>query len=235
MTTTVAPPPPETRPKPPPQWPGVVAIPLAEFGKSLDDPDFDQWFEAFAERNSDMAEYEVSGTGHLMIREPVNHHGAAYELRLGGALLNWTDEHGGIAYGSSSMFILPDGSRFSPDAAWIREERMSELELPENYPFPRIAPDFVAEVKSPSNSDAELINKIDLFLEHGTRLAWFIDAATRTVIKFRPGQEPETLRDPEYIDGDDDVLPGFRFAVRERIFDLFADIEQQEMQDAAGE
>ena len=235
MTTAVAPPPRATRRKPPPQWPGVVAIPLSEFGKSLDDPDFDQWFEAFAERNSDMAQYEVSGTGHLMIREPVNYHGATYELRLGGALLNWTDEHGGIAFGATSMFILPDGSRFSPDAVWIREERMRELELPENYPFPRIAPDFVAEIKSPSNSDAELVNKIDLFLEHGTRLAWFIDADTRTVIKFRPGQEPETLRDPEYIDGDDDVLPGFRFAVRERIFDLFADIEQQETQDAAGE
>ena len=208
-----------------PCWPGTVAIPLAEFGRSLNDPDFDQWFEAFAERNSDMYEYEISGTGHLLIREPVNHHGAVYELRLGGALLNWTDEHGGIAYGANSMFILPDGSRFSPDAAWIGEERMRELELPENYPFPRIAPDFVAEVKSPSNSDAELINKIDLFLEHGTRLAWFIDSATRTVIKFRPGQEPETLHDPEYIDGDEDVLPGFRFAVRRRIFDLFTNAE----------
>lgn len=228
MTTATQPQPTETtaRPRPTaPCWPGTIAIPLSEFGKSLDDPDFDQWFEAFAERNSDMAQYEVSGTGHLMIREPVNHYGAAYELRLGGALLNWTDEHGGMAYGANSMFILPDGSRFSPDAAWIREERMRELELPENYPFPRIAPDFVAEVKSPSNSDAELINKIDLFLEHGTRLAWFIDAPTRTVIMFRPGQEPETLHDPEYIDGDNDVLPGFRFPVRQRIFDLFADVE----------
>ena len=225
MTTAVASRTQESRRKPPPKWPGVVAIPLSEFGKSLDDPDFDQWFEAFTERNSDMAQYEVSGTGHLMIREPVNYRGSSYELRLGGALLNWTDEHGGIAFGATSMFILPDGSRFSPDAAWIREERMRELELPENYPFPRIAPDFVAEVKSPSNSDAELINKIDLFLEHGTRLAWFIDAETRTVIKFRPGQEPETLHDPEHIDGDADVLPGFRFLVRQRIFDLFPNRE----------
>lgn len=234
MTTTVLQPA-KLRGRPAPCWPGTIAIPLAEFGKSLDDPDLDQWFEAFAERNSDMYEYEISGTGHLLIREPVNYHGAAYELRLGGALLYWADEHGGIAFGSTSMFILPDGSRFSPDAAWIREERMRELELPENYPFPRIAPDFVAEVKSPSNSNAELINKIDLFLEHGTRLAWFIDSATRTVIKFRPGREPETLNDPEYVDGDNDVLPGFRFPVRQRIFDLFTDIEQQETQDAAGE
>ena len=235
MTTAVALPPQGTRRKPPPKWPGVVAIPLSEFGKSLDDPDFDQWFEAFAERNSDMYEYEISGTGHLLIREPTGNPGSVYETELAGELLFWTRQHGGIAFGATSRFVLPDRSRFGPDAAWIPEERRHEIMLAQNRPFPHIVPDFIAEIKSPSNSNAELLNKIDLFLEHGTRLAWFIDADTRTVIKFRPGQEPETLHDPEYIDGDDDVLHGFRFAVRERIFDLFADIEQQETQDAAGE
>lgn len=225
MTSSVAAQPQDIRGTPPPQWPGTVAIPLAEFGRSLDDADLDQWFEGFAERNSTMGEYEISNTGHLLIREPTGNPGSMYELSLAGALLNWADERGGMAFGSSSLFILPDGSRFSPDAAWIPEERRDEIMLPENRPFPRIVPDFVAEIKSPSNSNAELINKINLFLEHGAKLAWFIDAETRVVIKFRPGQEPETLHDPEYIDGDDDVLPGFRFAVRERIFDLFTDAE----------
>ena len=225
MTTTVAPPPQEIQRKPPPRWPGVVAIPLAEFGKSLDDPDLDQWFEGFATRNSDMAEYEISNTGHLLIREPTGNPGALYENQLAIVLGNWAGEYGGMSFGPTSRFILPDGSRFGPDAAWLREERRQEIMLPENRPFPHIVPDFIAEIKSPSNSNAELINKIDLFLEHGAKLAWFIDAATRVAIKFRPGQEPETLNDPEYIDGDDDVLPGFRFAARERIFDLFADAE----------
>ena len=225
MTTSVASQAREVRGKPPPQWPGVVAIPLAEFGKSLDDPDLDQWFEGFAERNSDMGEYEISNTGHLMIREPTGNPGALYENQLAIVLGNWTGEYGGMSFGPTSRFILPDGSHFGPDAAWLREERRHEIMLPENLPFPRIAPDFVAEIKSPSNSNAELLDKINLFLEHGARLAWYIDSETRTVIKFRPGQEPETLHDPEYIDGDDDVLPGFRFTVRERIFDLFTDAE----------
>ncbi len=232
--TTAVPQPAKVRGRPAPCWPGTIAIPLAEFGKSLDDPDLDVWFEAFAERNSDMYEYEISGTGHLLIREPTGNPGSVYELRLAGALMFWADDHGGVAFGSTSRFVLPDGSYFGPDAAWLREERCHEIMLPGNLPFPSIAPDFIAEIKSPSNSDAELLNKIDLFLEHGTRLAWYIDSETRTVIKFRPGQEPEILHDPEYIDGDDDVLPGFRFAVRERIFDLFAEIDQQEADNAAG-
>ena len=223
--TTAALQPTKVRGRPAPCWPGTIAIPLAEFGKSLDDADLDEWFEAFAERNSDMAEYEISNTGHLLIREPTGNPGSVYELRLAGALLFWSDEHGGVAFGSTSRFILPDRSHFGPDAAWIREERRDEIMQRENRPFPHIVPDFIAEIKSPSNSNAELLNKIDLFLEHGTKLAWFIDAETRTVIKFRPGQEPEALHDPEYIDGDDDVLPGFRFAVRERIFDLFPNVE----------
>ena len=225
MTTTVAPQPPEIQRKPPPRWTGVVAIPLAEFGKSLDDPDLDQWFEGFSARNSDMAEYEISNTGHLLIKEPTGSPGSVYEVGLAGDLLVWRDRNGGITFGSTSCFVLPDGSRFCPDAAWLREERRHEIMLPENLPFPHIVPDFVAEIKSPSNTRAELTAKINLFLEHGARLAWYIDGETRTVIKFRPGQEPETLNDPEYVDGDDDVLPGFRFAVRERIFDLFADAE----------
>ena len=223
MTTTVAPPP-EIQCQPP-RWPGVVAIPLVEFGKSLDDQDLDQWFEGFAARNSDMAEYEISNTGHLLIREPTGNPGALYENQLAIVLGNWTGEYGGLSFGPTGRFILPDGSRFGPDAAWLREERRHEIILPENCPFPRIVPDFIVEIKSPSNSNAELTNKIDLFLEHGARLAWYIDGESRTIIKFRPGQEPETLNDPKYIDGDDDVLPGFRFAVRERIFDLFADAE----------
>ena len=225
MTTTVAPQPQEIQRKPPPRWTRAVAIPLAEFGKSLDDPDLGQWFEGFAERNSDMGEYEISNTGHLLIREPTGSPGSVYETELAGELLFWSRQHGGIAFGPSSRFVLPDGSHFGPDAAWIPEERRREIMLPENRPFPRIIPDFIAEIKSPSNSRAELTAKINLFLEHGARLAWYIDGETRTVIKFRPGQEPETLHNPEYVDGDADVLPGFRFAVRERIFDLFADAE----------
>ena len=54
MTTTALQPA-EVRGRPAPCWPGTIAIPLAEFGKSLDDADLDEWFEAFAERNSDMA------------------------------------------------------------------------------------------------------------------------------------------------------------------------------------
>ena len=202
----------------------TVTIPLAEFGKSLADPDLDNWFVEFSERNSDEGQtYEISNTGRLLIMAPTGNPGSLHEGELYLELGIWARGYGGIAFLSTSRFILPDGSRFGPDVAWVREDRRPELIAPDNIPFPYLAPDFIAEIKSPGNSEAELIDKINLFVDHGTRLAWLIDAATRTVSIFRPGRDTEILRDPEFVDGDQDVLPGFRFAVRERIFDYMND------------
>ena len=199
--------------------PGAVAIPLVEFGKSMDDADLYHWFEAFGERNSDEGQYEISSEGFLLIMPPTGNPGSLHELGMAGELYIWTQDSGGVAFPSTSRFILPDGSCFGPDAAWVSEERRHELRAAHNIPFPHLVPDFIVEVQSPSNSDTELIDKINRFISYGTKLAWLINANTRTVIRFRPDREPEVLHDPEFVDGDEDVLPGFRFAVRARIFD----------------
>ena len=244
MTTTTAtatalvPPPAPARPAPIPQpplangrpdgWSATFAIPLAEFGKSLADPGLDRWFEDFAERNSHSghtyaiaAAAACAGKGVLLIMPPTGYPGVLHEGTIYGDLYIWTHTHGGVAFLSSVRFTLPDGSIFGPDAAWVSEERLPELVRAGSRPFPGIVPDFIVEVQSPSNSRAELVDKINLFLTYGTRLAWLIDAASREVVRFRPNQQPETLHDPEFIDGDDDILPDFRFPVRARIFDYY--------------
>ena len=235
MVTAITTPLPDAAPRPSGRWPGVVRIPLTEFGQSLADPGLDQWFEGFSARNEDEGQYEISKEGYLLIMAPTGSPGAIFEGELTIDLGIWSRERGGIVYPAASCFILPDGSRFGPDAAWLNEERRQELLLPENRPFPRIVPDFVAEIKSPSNSKAQLTAKIEAFIRYGTKLGWYIDPETSEVIKYRPGQEPEVLHNPEYIDGDDDVLPGFRFPVRQRIFDVMTIFQQQETQNAAGE
>ena len=239
-TTTLPPPPAPPRPAPIPTPPlaaadtdgcsQTLAIPLAEFGKTLADPNLDDWFEAFAERNSNSGHtYAIAaapacaGKGVLLIMPPTGNPGVLHEGTIYAHLYIWTRTHGGFAYPANVRFVLPDGSRFGPDAAWLREERRHELLLPDNRPFIRVIPDFIVEVQSPSNSRAELVSKINLFLTYGTRLAWLIDAPSRQVIKYRPNREPETLHNPEYIAGDDDILPGFSFPVRNLIFDYMTE------------
>ncbi len=199
---------------------GYFLIPLAEFGQSLDSPNLDVWFDEFSQRNKDaVGEFEITAQGDLKIMPATGIPGDWHETEMVIEVGIWGRVNGGRYGGPTSRFILPDGSRKGPDAWWISEERWNALP-PEarTPPFAAIVPDFVVEIVSPSNRGPELADKVRRYLEGGARLIWVVNARNRTVAIYRPGVEPETLHDPELLDGGD-VLPGFAFNVRERIFD----------------
>ena len=204
----------------PSEFQGYFLIPLAEFGKSLDSPDLDVWFEGFAERNKDsVGDFEITAQGELRIMPPTGFPGEWFELEMAAAVLNWSRNHGGRAGGPTGRFILPDGSRIGPDAYWISDGRWNALpEEARTPPFAAVVPEFIVEIVSPSNRELELRNKVSLYLEGGALLVWIIYPTNRIVTIHRPGADPETLQDPDVLGGGD-VLPGFAFHVRERIFD----------------
>ena len=200
---------------------GCFYIPLAEFGQSLDSPDLDDWLEAFVARNkhSSGGFFEITANGELKIMPPPGIPGYWFEGELTADLVIWNRPRDGKAGGPTGRFRMPDGSRPGPDAIWISPERCSAATEEERRPpFAAIAPDFICEIVSPSNRGPELVSKVELFIANGTRLAWIINPERRLVTIYRPGQEPETLVDRATLDGED-VLPGFAFEVRERIFD----------------
>jgi Uma2 family endonuclease len=199
---------------------GYFLLPLSEFGQSLDNPELDVWLEGFAERNKDVVgDLEITARGELKIMAPTGMPGDRHEAEMTAELVFRAREHGGRAGGPTSLFILPDGSRLSPDAWWMSDERWNALsDEARTPPFAAVVPDFVAEIVSPSNRGPELEDKVRRYLEGGARLVWVINARRRQTTIHRPGAEPETLEDPETLDGGD-VLPGLTFNVRERIFD----------------
>ena len=200
---------------------GCFYIPLSEFGQSLDDPGLDEWFEAFVARNKHESGgfFEITAKGELKIMPPTGIPGYWHETEMSADVAIYARAHGGKAGGPTGRFRMPDGSRKGPDAIWISDERWNAATEEERRPpFTSIAPDFICEIVSPSNRGPELTRKVQLFIANGTRLAWIINAERRLVTIYRPGQEPETLVDPETLDGED-VLPGFVFEVRARIFD----------------
>lgn len=204
----------------PSDFQGYFLIPLAEFGKSLDSPDLDVWFEGFAERNKDsVGDFEITAQGELRIMPPTGFPGEWFELEMAAAVLDWSRNHGGRAGGPTGRFILPDGARIGPDAYWISDARWNALpEEARMPPFAAVVPEFIVEIVSPSNRETELRNKVSLYLEGGALLVWVIYPTNRRVTVYRPGAEPEILQDPDMLGGGD-VLPGFAFDVRERIFD----------------
>ena len=198
---------------------GYLLLPLSEFGQSLDRPGLDCWFEGFAGRNRAQAEYEITAQGDLKIMPPTGFPFDWYEAETTADVVLHARRHGGLAGGPTSRFILPDGSRRGPDAWWISPERWrSSPPEARQPPFAAIVPDFIIEIVSPSNRGPDLADKVQRYLQGGARLIWVINARRRQVTIHRPGIEPEILDDPELLHGAD-VMPGFVFRVRQRIFD----------------
>jgi Uma2 family endonuclease len=114
----------------------------------------------------------------------------------------------GKIFDSSTCFKLPNGANRSPDVSWIELERWEALTAEQREKFPPIAPDFVLELMSPTDTLRETQDKMQEYMENGVRLGWLIDRRTRRVEIYRPGKSPKVLENPTALSGED-VLPGF--------------------------
>ena len=74
--------------------------------------------------------------------------------------------------------------------------------------FVPLCPDFVVELRSPSDALKTLQDKMQEYIDNGAKLAWLIDPKREVVEIYRPNQEVEVLESPNSVSGED-VLPGF--------------------------
>ena len=116
--------------------------------------------------------------------------------------------------GGEGGFVLhraPDTVR-APDIFFVSEERAPQGEAARR--FVDFAPDLTVEITSPSDSMAVLLAKADEYLAAGTRLTWTVDPDAREVIVKTPDGRVRALGYEDTLDGED-VLPGFRFPLRD--------------------
>jgi Uma2 family endonuclease len=164
---------------------------------------------------------ERTAEGNLEIMYPAGGESSRQNSTLTMRLGIWNEGRGdeaGVCFDSSAGFKLPSGATKGPDASWIARDRWLALTPAQRRVFPPICPDFVAELRSPSDSKRKVREKLREYLDNGARLGWLIDPIDGTVEIYRPGREPETLTGPERIDGGD-VLPGFVLELRGILFD----------------
>ena len=90
----------------------------------------------------------------------------------------------------------------------MRRERWATLSPDEQNGFPPLGPDFVLELRSPSDRLLTLQDKMQEYLDNGARLGWLIDPFERVVYIYRPGEAAERLDDPREVSGEP-VLAGF--------------------------
>lgn len=128
---------------------------------------------------------------------------------------NWeTNNRTGCGFDSSTVFRLPNGAKRSPDLAWVSNERWAALTAEEQEKFPPFCPDFVVELRSRTDSLADLQEKMVEYRDNGAQLGWLIDPQERKVHIYRPGQEVTVLDDPDEISGAPE-LSGFTLRLAE--------------------
>ena len=114
----------------------------------------------------------------------------------------------GFVFDSSTCFRLPNGGLRSPDVSWIAKQRWESLTPEQRKKFPPMAPDFVIELMSPTDSLKDTQAKMAEYISAGVKLGWLIDPGNQTVEIYRLGQNKEILIAPEFLLGEE-VLPGF--------------------------
>jgi Uma2 family endonuclease len=168
----------------------------------------DDQFYQLCRDNPDV-KFERNALGEIIIMSPTGGETGRYNARLTARFVFWNEKTLlGEVFDSSTCFKLPNGADRSPDVAWIKKDRWDTLTSEQKEKFPPIAPDFVLELMSPTDSLQETQKKMQEYMDAGVKLGWLIDIKTNRVEIYRQGKETEILQLPGSLSGED-ILPGF--------------------------
>jgi Uma2 family endonuclease len=155
---------------------------------------------------NEMVRVERDANGELILMSPSGSGTGQKNSELIYQLAAWAREtNSGVTFDSNAGFTLPDGSMRSPDAAWIAWPRWNALSKEEQDGFAPICPEFVIELRSPSDSLSELQAKMQLWIANGAEVAWLVDPLRKTVEVYRVGREAELLEGGSVVEGDGPV------------------------------
>jgi Uma2 family endonuclease len=158
--------------------------------------------------------------GTVMVHESAGSYGGAVGARLARLIGNHVDARSiGWTFDSSSGFQVgtnPDRV-LSPDLAFIRRERIASLA---RRGFYKLVPDFVAEVRSPSQTWVYTLERGGIWIAHGACVVWLIDPETRRACEFRPMAGPVEVG-PDGVLSADPAIEAFSVSMR----DVFAGLD----------
>ena len=171
-------------------------------------PMTDEEFVAFCQQYEDCF-VECTAEGEIIIMPPNHSRTGKRNSEIIIQLGMWAKKDGrGDVYDSSSGFRLPNGARRSPDASWIRKDRVVALPRKQQEGFYHLCPDFVIELRSSTDRINRLKAKMEEYIANGCKLGWLIYRKRQQLHVYRPGQPVQVFDNPPTISGDPE-LPGF--------------------------
>ena len=166
-------------------------------------------FEQLAIVNRELR-LERTSTGELIVNPPTGWESGERNLYLSTQLGMWCIENEklGKGFDSSTAFTLPNGAIRSLDTSWISRKLWDSLSASQKKGFAQVTPEFVVELRSPSDSLDTLREKMREYIDNGSLLGWLINPQDNQVEVYRKGQAVKILENPTQLSGED-VLPGF--------------------------
>ncbi|MDY7021583.1 MAG: Uma2 family endonuclease [Cyanobacteriota bacterium] len=168
----------------------------------------DEQFYQLCRDNPDV-KFERNANGEIAIMSPTGRITGNYNFEIAADFAIWNRQTKlGVCFDSSTCFKLSNTAQRSPDVAWMKKERWDRLTSEQQEKFPPLAPDFVLELMSPSDTLQDLQAKMQEYIENGVQLGWLINRQNRQVEIYRQGKVVEVLNASETLSGEN-ILPGF--------------------------
>jgi len=145
---------------------------------------------------------EMEPDGSLRIDEPKGPRYSRAVVILASELFTWAEQDGrGKSFPDVGVY-LPDGSMRSPGVAWLSLEKWQNILQEDRDRFLRVLPEFVAEIRCHTDAEEGVRLRMKRWIDAGVQLAWLIDPLRKLAMIYRPGREPETLLQPELLNGE---------------------------------
>lgn len=165
-------------------------------------PMTDEEFEALCSEHPDLL-FEVTAEGELIVMPPANPVTGGRRRKVATQLGNWSDARtDGYVTDAATGFVLPNGARRAPDAAWTQMARIRAMDPAQLEGAWHLCPDFVIEIRSGSDRIRTLREKMQEWIDNGAQLAWLLDPETRTVEIYRPNANVQILTDAATVAGE---------------------------------
>ena len=184
---------------------GLIRLDL-ELGPISDDQ-----LERICARNPGW-KFEIDADGELVLNVYAGDESSDVGAELGGQLRNWRiGGGGGRNRDASAGYRMTDTDGHTrllePDVSWVSPERLATASREDVKGAMSFNPDFVVEIRSPSDRLRDQQDKMRIWIHYGVRLGWLIDLQSHNVWVYRPQQEPQLLERPATLSGED-VLVG---------------------------
>jgi Uma2 family endonuclease len=186
---------------------GALVVPTAFFPLTLRPSRrfTDDEFLRFCAAN-ELLRIEQTAEGELIVMTPAGNRTGNKEGYIFRELDFWVEREGnGIALNSNIAVSFADGNIRMPDAAWLSSDKWNSLTQKQKDGFLPVCPEFIVELRSPSDRISQLEAKMEFWMSRGAQLAWLIDPQRKLAMIYRSGREPETLLEPEFLHGEGPV------------------------------